>query len=362
MIALNSTSRGVVPASLLSPSQASARFGICIATLRRWDSEGRLTAYRTNGRGHRRFSPEDIERCMGVDIQQTNDERIPVVYARTSSLSQKDSLRRQIDRMKGEVSQRENIPLESVKIYSDNSSAYGDRPALNKLIEDVISGQISRIYILWECRLSRSPCLTRMVESICHNRGVDIITIEPECTDEDELQIAFTEALHLINIVVNKKNGRRGGQKVKVSMDDSTLQRIYELYKSGLSVRQIESQLREEGIVDDKGRAYKRGVIGKRLAENYSTMQKVYDEEPTNSFREFCQLFVRKATPNKTIKRKSIISAYEVWAKKQKKMVVGQATITKTIDSLYGVGKSYDRHRVVTYTGLVLNTGKGGGQ
>ena len=144
-------------------AECVARFGVCAETLRRWDKSGKITSYRVNARSHRRFLPSEISQAMGIEVKSENSGAIPVVYARTSSESQKESLVNQIKRMRDEVSKVEDIPANQVKVYQDNASAYGDRPQLNLLVEDCISGLVSKIYVLWEDRLSRSPCLTRLL-------------------------------------------------------------------------------------------------------------------------------------------------------------------------------------------------------
>jgi hypothetical protein len=262
--------------------------------------------------------------------------------------------------MRDEVAKAEDVSREEVVIYQDNASAYGDRAGMNTMVEEIISGKISRIYILWEDRLSRSPCLTRLLESICEKRGVEIICIEPECTDEDELQIAFQEALHLINIVVNKKNGRRGGAVTKKSMSDETLKLCYEMYRDGCSVRQIESELASRGIKDEKtGQPFKRGVIQTRLNDNYQALMKLYGDEPSNSFVEWCQRYVKKSRGKTKVGRAKIASAYLEWVEQNNKMPVSQSCITKTIEKLYSVERTYKAGtRCVIYKGISLNINK----
>ena len=297
-----------------------------------------------------------------IQEEEVQGERIPVTYCRTSSETQKNSLKNQIERMKKEVSQREGMSEEEVVVYQDNQSAYSDRKSLNRLCEDLISGKISKVYILWEDRLSRSPCLTRLLESLAHNRGVEIICIEPECNDEDELATAMTECLHLLNIVINKKNGRRGGAKVKVNMPDKVLALCYEMYRDGCSIRQIEAELKSRKIRDDKGHWYKRGVIQNRISENLKALRAVHGDEPTNSFQKFCQLYVKKSRGHKKLARASIARAYQAYIAKTGAMSVSQSTITKTLQKMFGVEGEFGtwtNDRRVFYPGLVLTTNKG---
>ncbi|MDP9243611.1 MAG: helix-turn-helix domain-containing protein, partial [Chloroflexota bacterium] len=45
-------------------AQAAARLGVHPNTIRSWAEAGRLTAYRINARGDRRFRPADLERLL----------------------------------------------------------------------------------------------------------------------------------------------------------------------------------------------------------------------------------------------------------------------------------------------------------
>jgi diguanylate cyclase (GGDEF)-like protein/excisionase family DNA binding protein len=52
------------PDALISVAQAAARLGVHPNTIRSWAEAGRLTAYRINARGDRRFRPADLERLL----------------------------------------------------------------------------------------------------------------------------------------------------------------------------------------------------------------------------------------------------------------------------------------------------------
>jgi diguanylate cyclase (GGDEF)-like protein/excisionase family DNA binding protein len=56
--------RGAGHDALISVAQAAARLGVHPNTIRSWAEAGRLTAYRINARGDRRFRPADLERLL----------------------------------------------------------------------------------------------------------------------------------------------------------------------------------------------------------------------------------------------------------------------------------------------------------
>ncbi len=124
--------------SLISISEASSRFGVSAATLRRWHKSGKITGgvFRTNCRGHRRFDPTQIAKALGQEVNsEENGGRIPIAYCRTSSLSQKLALISQCSRARSEVANLENIQEEDVVIYQECKSAFSSREKLNAMTD-----------------------------------------------------------------------------------------------------------------------------------------------------------------------------------------------------------------------------------
>src|SRR5688572_24347218 len=60
--------------SLLSVAQAATLLGVHPNTIRSWTDAGRLTAYRINARGDRRFRQADVERILVEDAPATDTE------------------------------------------------------------------------------------------------------------------------------------------------------------------------------------------------------------------------------------------------------------------------------------------------
>lgn len=71
---------------------AAVALGVTIATLRRWEAEGKLVANHTPG-GHRRY---DLAKLRPEHFRAEQDaHRKTIAYARVSSHDQKDDLERQ---------------------------------------------------------------------------------------------------------------------------------------------------------------------------------------------------------------------------------------------------------------------------
>lgn len=54
------------PDNLLSPKETAARLGVTTKTLRRWATDGKLTAIRTLG-GHRRYRESVVQQLLNSD-------------------------------------------------------------------------------------------------------------------------------------------------------------------------------------------------------------------------------------------------------------------------------------------------------
>ncbi|AAL82109.1 hypothetical protein PF1985 [Pyrococcus furiosus DSM 3638] len=70
--------------------EASKILGVTVKTLQNWDKQGKIRVIRTPG-GRRSIPESEIKRILGI-----HEERKVVGYARVSSRTQKDDLKRQV--------------------------------------------------------------------------------------------------------------------------------------------------------------------------------------------------------------------------------------------------------------------------
>ncbi len=266
-----------------------------------------------------------------------------------------------------EVAKLENIQEEDVVIYQECKSAFSPREKLNAMTEQIILGRVSKVYVIWLDRLGRDGTL-EIFRSICATRNVEIVVIEQdECSDSEEVKAGLQECMNYLQVVINRRMGKRGGAKIKRNMDQKTLDLCYSLFRECQSIRQIEARLKALKITDDQGVSFKRGVILARIKSNLSTLRAIHKDEPTNSFQEFCQQFVKKSRGQKSLGRASIVIAYQAWLAKTEqsgKMEVSPSCISKTIDKIFKVERTvgaYKNDRHIYYKGLVLTTNKGKG-
>ena len=59
------TSNQQLDTEVMTPGRAAAALGISIETLRRWEQDGKISAFRTPG-GQRRFARSEIDRVRAV--------------------------------------------------------------------------------------------------------------------------------------------------------------------------------------------------------------------------------------------------------------------------------------------------------
>ncbi|MFM5980691.1 MAG: recombinase family protein [Sphaerospermopsis kisseleviana] len=85
---------------LLTIGQVAKQLNVTIKTLRLWDKEGKLVAVRTPGR-HRMYWESDIEKFVGIFIENKSAKLPVCTYCRVSSHEQKQ--KGDLERQEGRV-------------------------------------------------------------------------------------------------------------------------------------------------------------------------------------------------------------------------------------------------------------------
>jgi excisionase family DNA binding protein len=122
----------------VTPADAARTLGVNERTLRRWEEEGKIKAFRTPG-GKRRY---DITRFT------SKPSRLTIIYARVSSPKQREDLQRQCDYLESKYPNSE--------IISEVGGGLNyKRKKFLALLERVMQGDIERIVIAYKDRLAR---------------------------------------------------------------------------------------------------------------------------------------------------------------------------------------------------------------
>lgn len=160
-------------------------------TLRMWDREGKIRCVRMQN-NFRRVPESEINRVLGIQ-----DGKIQYIYARVSSNGQKDDLERQIIHLK-------SLSPESKVISDIRSGMRFDRKGFLKLLEEIESYRVSRIYITHKDRLARFGY--DLLEKVCEIHGAEIII-----TDGEEILTAHEELSRDLTWIITSFSARLYG-------------------------------------------------------------------------------------------------------------------------------------------------------
>ncbi|MFF2195741.1 IS607 family transposase [Streptomyces sp. NPDC058157] len=177
-------------------SEFARRIGRSASTVRRWESEGRITAKRAPS-GQRYFTEDDVRAALGI---AATGGRVTVVYCRVSSPGQKDDLVSQVAAM-------ETFCLGAGIPVDEWLSEIGGGMDLRRkkflaLMDRIEQGEVARLVIAHKDRLARFGF--DLVEHIAERHGCEIVIANAESLSpqqelvEDLLAIVhtFSERLH----------------------------------------------------------------------------------------------------------------------------------------------------------------------
>jgi len=196
----------------LSGSKAAKILGVHQRTLYNWDENKKIDTIRTPG-GKRLYNvkkylatSEKNNEFIETDIiNLSNKEKI--IYARVSTMSQKDDLVRQIEYLKKHYPEH--------KLITDIGSGINlNRRGLRRIIDMAIIGKIEEVVIVHKDRLCRFGY--ELIEDLLHkysNGKIKIIIIEKK-EDKEPREELVEDVLQIMNIFVAKMNGLRKYNKI----------------------------------------------------------------------------------------------------------------------------------------------------
>lgn len=194
----------------LSIRQASQYLHVSIPTLRRWEKEGKIKPYRTEG-NHRRYTQAMLDSALsGKKFENDEVKQLVVGYCRVSSHHQKADLKRQ-----QEVVQTycENLGI-PFKIISDEGSGLNyDRKGFKELIHLICNKECSQVVVNYPDRLVRFGF--DLVKDICAENNVDLTVINqtPNASPDEEL---VQDVLSVITVFSAKLYGKRSHKNEKI--------------------------------------------------------------------------------------------------------------------------------------------------
>jgi len=118
---------------------ATAKLGVCLRTLLRWEEAGKIKTIKTPN-GQRRYDTSSVT--------SNNDEKSVILYARVSGNRQKFDLERQASFLQSHFPQGE--------LFTEVGSGLNfKRPKLQAILERVMSGDVRLLVVGHKDRLSR---------------------------------------------------------------------------------------------------------------------------------------------------------------------------------------------------------------
>jgi predicted site-specific integrase-resolvase len=170
---------------MVNAKTVKEEFGICSQTLNNWRRNNKIVFEKINSK-HFMY---DIESIKGDQKQRKN-----VIYCRVSNTKQSDDLFKQ-EQILREYCVKNGIKLNEV--YSEIASGMNeDRKRFNELINEVITGNISKIFISYKDRLTRFGF--NYFEKLFEKFGciIEVLNSTDEKTYEEELTEDLISIIH----------------------------------------------------------------------------------------------------------------------------------------------------------------------
>jgi predicted site-specific integrase-resolvase len=164
------------------PKEAASILGVAVSSLRRWEEEGKIKAIKTPS-GHRRYSIKEIEQAADLPRSITT-----VCYARVSSHSQRDDLKRQIELLRSRFPEAE--------IISEIGSGLNfKRKRFRSILDRVLTCDIERLIVAHSDRLVRFGF--ELVKWLCERHECELLVLnDNKLSPEQELVQDMLSIIH----------------------------------------------------------------------------------------------------------------------------------------------------------------------
>jgi putative resolvase len=177
--------------------EARKLLGVTTPTLRRWDTEGKITAVRAPS-GMRRYSLEDIYNILGGDTTALK-EREKIVYCRVSSKKQSDDLERQVNLLQS------MYPNHTV-VTDIGSGINWKRKGLQTILERALHRTISEVVVAHRDRLCRFSF--ELFEWLFKQCGVKLIVLDKDDCKSSDTELT-DDILSIVHVYSCRNMGRR---------------------------------------------------------------------------------------------------------------------------------------------------------
>ena len=359
-----SLARRLGPGKWFSVSQAVKYIGggCSPQTIRNLCDDGNIKGVVRIGSSKARRIPEWGLRLFfftgGIEEENEN-ETLYYTYQRVSSFSQKESLETQIAEVTREVCKRENVTEDRIQCFSEMASSFGERKALNALIDSIIdSGQHTRkkLYCLIRDRFSRVKSTTSILYHLFNRYNVEVVFLLQDEVLPQEMGLAYKELQEFIVYLNAHSAGMRSSRICKIQFSDETKEKIIELrFRKKHSINYILRYLKEHGHKGKNGRGQEK-IIGKEVLRKFiqertaiirATQQTIEEEE--NNWTQFAKEHIRILPLEESHKKKHWVSYKQVHSAYRESIGADTPVSRKTI-GLWMKGHAKRTRRVGGYT------------
>jgi putative resolvase len=172
---------------LYTLKEAKKLLGVTTRTIQRWDKQGKIKVVRTIG--SRRIPESEIKRILGL-----KEERVVVGYARVSSTTKKDDLKRQKQLLH---SYAKGKGYGKIQILSDVGSGLNEkRKGFLRLLEMVTERKVSRVIIVYKDRLTKFGFEILRMMFQAFGTEIEVINSEEETPQEELVEDLITIVSH----------------------------------------------------------------------------------------------------------------------------------------------------------------------
>ena len=177
---------------MYKPQEFAELIGVTVKTLQRWDTSGKLKAYRSPT-DRRYYTHKQYIEYTG---EANSKHGKTIIYTRVSTTNQKDDLKNQIEFLKQYANAKGVIVDE---IFEDIGSGLNyNRKKWNKLIEDCMQGAIKTILVAHKDRFIRFGY--EWFERFLKLHGVEIIVVNNEkLSPQEELVNDLISVIHVFS-------------------------------------------------------------------------------------------------------------------------------------------------------------------
>jgi len=195
--------------NLINISDAAQRLGVTIATLRRWDTLGKLKSVRTFG-NHRRYRLEEIEAIVNsVEVVESVQKKA-FIYCRVSTKKQQESgnLLRQRERL---IQYCQDKHYKVVTIFEEVASGLNDhRRELTKLFRTI--SDVDVVVVEYADRLTRFGYSYLKEFAEAFNVEIDSVEQGVKLQPNEEM---VNDLVSIVTCFSARLYGARGGRKLK---------------------------------------------------------------------------------------------------------------------------------------------------